>query len=127
MHAVEFLKQPPHEIAPMVVLFGAQRHLKQAALALLRKTVIDDDDTCLTRFSGRDALLQAVSDELHTVSMWGDRRLIVVDDADEFVTKNRAGLEKLVDKPAKKIGAGARRELLAQDNSVVQTNRCAGA
>ena len=102
MHAVEFLKQPPHEIAPMVVLFGAQRHLKQAALALLRKTVIDDDDTCLTRFSGRDALLQAVSDELHTVSMWGDRRLVIVDDADEFVTRYRPALEKLVDKPAKK-------------------------
>ena len=102
MHAVEFLKQPPAEMAPVVVLSGGQRHLKQAALAVLRQRIIADDDTCLTRFSGREAQLQSVSDELHTVSMWGDRRLVIVDDADEFVTKHRAGLEKLVEKPAKK-------------------------
>ncbi|WP_373653681.1 DNA polymerase III subunit delta [Schlesneria sp. DSM 10557] len=102
MHAVEFLKQSSGDIAPVVVLSGGQRHLKQAAMANLRKRVIDDDETCLTRFPAKEATLQAVSDELHTVSMWGDRRLVVVDDADEFVTKNRAGLEKLVEKPARK-------------------------
>jgi DNA polymerase-3 subunit delta len=102
MHAVEFLKQPPAEIAPVVVLSGGQRHLKQSAMAVLRKRLIDDDDTCLSRFPGRDTTLQAVSDELHTVSMWGDRRLVIVEDADEFVTKYRPALEKLVDKPAKK-------------------------
>ena len=102
MHAVEFLKKIPDSIAGVVVLSGGQRHLKQGALNVLRQQIIDDDDTCFTRFTGRDAQLSSVSDELHTVSMWGDRRLIVVDDADEFVTKNRAGLEKLVDKPAKK-------------------------
>src|SRR5262249_7688090 len=37
-----------------------------------------------------------------TISMWGDRRLVLVDDADEFVTKVRASLEKYVEKPAKK-------------------------
>jgi hypothetical protein len=26
--------------------------------------------------------------------MWGDRRLVIVDEADEFVTKFRGGLEK---------------------------------
>lgn len=102
MHAVEFLKQSPTEIAPVVALSGGQRHFKQAALTILRQRVIDDDDTCLTRFVGKEATLQSVSDELHTVSMWGDRRLVVVDNADDFVTKYRPGLEKLVDKPAKK-------------------------
>jgi DNA polymerase-3 subunit delta len=102
MHAVEFLKQPPEQIPPMVVLSGGQRHLKHAAFAYLRKQIIDDDETSLTRFLGKDAQLQAVSDELHTVSMWGDRRLVIVDDADDFVTTYRGGLEKLVEKPAKK-------------------------
>ena len=102
MHAVEFLKKIPASIAGVVVLSGGQRHLKQAALNVLRHQIIDDDDTSFTRFTGRDAQLSSVSDELHTVSMWGDRRLIIVDDADDFVTKNRPGLEKLVDKPAKK-------------------------
>jgi len=103
MHAVEFLKQVPSEIASIVVLSGGQRHLKQSALALLKQHVIDDDDTSLTRFSGAgDLTLQQVSDELHTVSMWGDKRLVVVEDADDFVSEYRAQLEKLVDKPPKK-------------------------
>ena len=102
MHAVEFLKKIPESIAGVIVLSGGQRHLKQAALNILRQQLINDDDTCFTRFTGRDAQLSSVSDELRTVSMWGDRRLIIVDDADDFVTKNRPGLEKLVDKPAKK-------------------------
>jgi DNA polymerase-3 subunit delta len=102
MHAVDFLKQSPAEIPPVVVLTGGQRHLKQAALGVLRQLIIADDDSSLTRFQGRDAELQGVADELHTVSMWGDRRLVVVDDADDFVTKYRAGLEKLIEKPARK-------------------------
>ena len=102
MHAVEFQKQPLDVCPPVIVVWGEQRHLKQEAVQRLRKVVIDDDDNSCTRFTGNDATLQAVSDELHTVSMWGDRRLVIVENADDFVTKFRAGLEKLVEKPAKK-------------------------
>lgn len=102
MHAVEFLKQLPEQIAPVVVMSGTSRHLKQSALAILRKQIIDDDDNSFARFPGSESTLQAVSDELHTVSMWGDQRLVIVDDADDFVTKYRGALEKLVEKPAKK-------------------------
>lgn len=102
MHAVEFFKQASTELPAVIVLSGAEKHFKQSALDRLRQAIIGDDDTSLTRFTGRDALLQSVADELHTVSMWGDRRLVVVDDADEFVTKFRGGLEKLVEKPPKK-------------------------
>jgi DNA polymerase-3 subunit delta len=41
-------------------------------------------------------------DELSMLSMWGDRRLVIVEDADEFVKKYRTALEKYLDKPAKK-------------------------
>lgn len=102
MHAVEFLKQVPDQISPVAVLSGGQRHLKQSVLAILKKIVTHDDDTSLTTFTGRDADLQTVTDELRTISMWGDRRLVIVDDADEFVTKYRSNLEKYVEKPAKK-------------------------
>ncbi len=102
MHAVEFLKQVPEQIPPVAVLSGGQRHLKQSVLAVLKQIVTHDDDTSLTTFTGRDADLQSVTDELRTISMWGDRRLVIVDDADEFVTKFRGQLEKYVDKPAKK-------------------------
>ena len=102
MHAVEFLKQVPTDVPPVAVLSGAQRHLKQAALTILKKIVIDDDDTSLTKFAGKETDLQSVTDELRTISMWSNRRLVVVEDADEFVTKYRANLEKYVEKPAKK-------------------------
>jgi DNA polymerase-3 subunit delta len=102
MHAIEFLKDARPAIPPVVVLQGSQRHLKQSVLSRLRSLVINDDEASLTRFAGKDADLQSVADELRTVSMWGDRRLVVVDDADEFVSKHRAGLEKYVESPAKK-------------------------
>lgn len=102
MHAVEFIKKKPEAIPAIVVLSGRQRYLKQSVFDLLQKLVIDGDETSLTRFPGKDAQLQSVSDELFTVSMWGDRRLVVVDDADDFVSKFRGGLEKLIEKPPKK-------------------------
>jgi DNA polymerase-3 subunit delta len=102
MHAVEFLKQVPDQIPPVAVLWGAQRHLKQSVLATLKRIVANDDETSMISFAGPDADLQTVTDELRTISMWGDRRLVIVDDADDFVTKYRARLEKYVDKPATK-------------------------
>ena len=105
MHAVAYLKDPAgHETGPVVVLSGKVRHLKQAALRALAETVLgpDDDGIGLARSAGENAELKSVCDELLTVSMWGDRRLVVVEDADDFVSQNRAGIEKYLDKPAKK-------------------------
>ncbi len=101
MHATDVLRKSP-AVPGVVVLTGGQHHLKASALAWLRKTVLDDDDSGLTRVAGKDADLKTVWDELRTVSMWGDRRLVIVDDADEFVSKHRPGLEKYVAAPAKK-------------------------
>jgi DNA polymerase III subunit delta len=106
MHATAFLKNPKKHAgdSPVVVLVGKVRYLKQAALRALTQIVLgdDDDDMAVTRFAGKDAELKSVCDELLTVSMWGDRRMVLVEDAGDFVTKNRAGLEKYVAKPSKK-------------------------
>ncbi|HTN03485.1 MAG TPA: DNA polymerase III subunit delta [Planctomycetaceae bacterium] len=102
MHGTEFLRQPPAEIPAIVVLSGGQRHLKTSVLQQLRTAAIGDDESSLSRFTGKDVDLQTITDELRTVSMWGDRRLVQIDDAEDFVTKNRAGLEKYAEKPSKK-------------------------
>ncbi len=89
----------------MVVLPGSEHALKQSVIAALAQLVLgdgEDQETSLTRFSGKDVDLKAVRDELLTVSMWSDRRLVVVDGAADFVSKNRAGLEEYLEKPAKK-------------------------
>ncbi|MGE3316430.1 MAG: DNA polymerase III subunit delta [Planctomycetaceae bacterium] len=104
MRATEFLKSPEKEpIAPVVAIFGEDRWLKSASRRLVQKVVLgDDDEAGPTRFTGKDADFKAVCDELLTVSMWSPKRLVVIEDADEFVSKFRAELEKYVKKPAKK-------------------------
>src|SRR5687768_14825473 len=104
MNATEFLKDPSkHAPGPMVVLYGPQLHLKRSAFAAIAREILgNEDDLALVKFDGKTADWKSVSDELLTVSMWGDRRLVAIEDADDFVTKNRPALEKYLEKPSKK-------------------------
>lgn len=106
MHATDFLKKPEKtKIESIVVLYGTERYLRQKCQAAVARQVLgseDGDEIGLSRFEGKDADLKSVLDELLTISMWGDKRLVVVEDADDFVTKHRVGLEKFLQKPPKK-------------------------
>jgi DNA polymerase III subunit delta len=103
MHASQFLTNPEKfETGPLVAVFGSERYLKRAACDALRSLVLKASDESPAVFAGKDAALSDVLDELSMLSMWGDRRLVIVEDADEFVKKNRAALEKYLDKPARK-------------------------
>lgn len=100
LHALDFLAEKTHAPAPACcVLFGDEPFLKGLALAELRRLVLGDDEAefALTRFDGRNAEWRSVSDELFTVGLFGGgRRLVVVDDADDFVSDHRAQLEETV-------------------------------
>ena len=107
MHATEFLKNPAKsKVESIVAIFGEERFLRQRCLSEVTRQVLGSeagDEIGLTRFEGKDPDLKSVLDELLTISMWGDKRLVLVDDADDFVTKNRAALEKFLEKkPPKK-------------------------
>lgn len=103
MHATEYLRNPEQRtIGSIVVTYGAERFLRQNAIQAVIRSVLGDDDAGLTRLDGRTADLASVLDELRTISMWGDRRLVIVEEADEFVSNHRAELERYVEKPAKK-------------------------
>lgn len=104
MHATAFLKDPDgHASGSLVVLSGEERMLKHSALRALSESLLGSvNDAAVSRFAGKDADLKTVRDELLTVSMWSDRRLVVVEDAADFVSENRAGLETYLKKPAKK-------------------------
>lgn len=101
MHATQFLQSPPASVPGLVALAGGERLLKQQVNVWLRQQVLSDPDSSETRLTGRDASWTQVADDLATLSMWGERRLIIVEDADEFVTRHRAALEKLTAKPPK--------------------------
>lgn len=105
MHATAFLKKPDQKpIGPMVALFGPERFLKLRALKAVCSVVLNAEDAelGLTKYPGPTTEFSTVMDELRTVSMFGDKRVVVIEDADEFVTQHRAALEKYLAKPAKK-------------------------
>src|SRR4051812_42023320 len=105
MHATEYLKNPSeHVVGPVVAVYGAELFLKHEAIREVTRQVLGEgeDDAGAVRFPGDRSDLKTVIDALRTVSMWAPRQLVIVEDADEFVTENRPALEKYLDKPAKK-------------------------
>src|SRR2546428_7311977 len=92
-------KQKPQ---PVYVLHGEEDFLKRQVLTALRALVLEpEDDTFgLSAYSGDKATFAEVNDELQTLPFAGSRRMIVVDNADPFVTKFRPMLEKYVAQPA---------------------------
>lgn len=105
MHATAFLQQPnAAAIPPIVVLHGSEAGLKEAARRVILARVFGeqaDADAGLTRLTGHDAEWRRVRDELATVSMFGDQRVVIVEEADDFVSEHRDSLETYFDKPSR--------------------------
>jgi DNA polymerase-3 subunit delta len=87
---------------PFYVLTGEEAFLKRQVVAALRKIVlgVEDDGFGLSTFNGDKATFAAIHNELSTLPFLGPRRLVVVDNADPFVTEERQKLEKYVGEPA---------------------------
>lgn len=105
--ALDFLADASKtKIPPVCAVFGDEPFLKSAAVAELRERVLGGGDAefSLTRFSGSSVEPREVFDELATVALFGGgQRLVIVEDADDFVSENRAALEDYVAQPR---GAG---------------------
>jgi DNA polymerase-3 subunit delta len=105
--ALEFLSHPDkHPPANVCAIFGDDAFLKGEVLAALRKQVLggDDGEFGLTVFAGREAQLRDVRDALASVSLFGDgQRLVIIEDADTFVSDHRPELEDYVARPAKGV------------------------
>jgi len=101
--AFDILAHPEkHPAESVCVLYGDESFLKREVLAELRRQVLGEEDGqwSLTTFAGPEATLRDVLDEMSTVAMFGaGRRLVVIDDADDFVSRNRAALEEYVANP----------------------------
>jgi DNA polymerase III subunit delta len=87
---------------PFYVLSGDEDFLKRRVLDLLTPLVLGDTDPQygLTTFPGDKTDFSTVRNELDSSSLFGDRRLVVVDQADPFVTKFRPQLEQYVADPS---------------------------
>ena len=103
LHAIDYLADPQATPPQAVcVVFGEETFLKRRALLEIRQAVLGDEEgeISLASFEGKSALLRDVLDELSTLAMFGTgRRLAVVEEADEFVSRYRAELEDYVARP----------------------------
>jgi DNA polymerase-3 subunit delta len=103
--ALEFMEAPAkYPVRPVVAVFGDEAFLKSEVLSILRREALSgaDGEFGLHSFTGRDALLRDVVDALSTISLFGGgTRLVIVEDADAFVTAHRGELEEYVGKPAR--------------------------
>src|SRR5689334_7250571 len=104
LHALDYLAEAAKTKIPAVcVAFGDEPFLKLAVVASLRQEALGDGDAefSLSRFEGAASEARAVFDELSTVALFGGgRRLVIVEDADDFVSRNRAALEAYVAHPS---------------------------
>jgi DNA polymerase-3 subunit delta len=105
LHALDYLDKPhKYPPAPVCVVYGDEPLLKREALIALRKSVLGEEegDFSLTVLAGRDAQPRDVFDELATVALFGSgRRMVLIEEADDFVSRYRAELEKYVAQPSK--------------------------
>lgn len=89
---------------PIYVLHGDEDFLKRQVLRALRQRVFGgaDNEFSYSTHAGDKAGFAQVFDELETVPFLSPCRMVVVENADPFVTQHRAALEKYVGQPSKK-------------------------
>ncbi len=103
MDALAYLhKATPSKVHPVYLLTGDENFLKRLILERLRPLVIAEADPAfaLSAYPGESVEWSAVRTELETMPFVGPRRLVVIDQADGFVTKYRSQLEKYTQKPS---------------------------
>jgi DNA polymerase-3 subunit delta len=103
MLALELLRSPAKAgTKPVFALFGDDPYLRHEALqAIVRSTLgSQPDEMAVSRFAGESAGLSDVLDELRTLPFLSKCRIVVVDNADPFITAHRKELEAYADRPS---------------------------
>ena len=103
LHALDYIDRVDrHPATPVCVIFGDEPFLRREVLTRLERSVLGDGDGEFSRttIAGRQAECREVFDALATPPMFGgDRRVVLIEEADDFVTRNRATLEEYVARP----------------------------
>jgi DNA polymerase-3 subunit delta len=101
--ALDYLASPPkHPARPVCVVFGDEPFLKSEVLSALRAATLAEDEGEFSwrAFVGDEAEPRSVFDELATVALFGGgKRLVLITEADDFVSVHRSLLEDYVANP----------------------------
>ena len=103
MHALDWLSDPGKQtVRPVYAVYGTDPYLVRESIAAVTRAVFpgSDDDAAVTRYGGNQANLADVRDELFTLPFFSSRRLVIVEEADGFVSKHRKELENYVECPS---------------------------
>lgn len=89
------------DIFGVYAIFGADEFRKREALeGLCARLAEGGEGFGPTRFSGAEAELADVLDAVRTFSLLGDRQVVIVEEADPFITRYRSNLETYCENPA---------------------------
>jgi DNA polymerase-3 subunit delta len=103
LEAIDYLAHPAkHPAEGVAVLFGDEAFFKRQVLRELKQQVLSGDDAefSVSQFDGPTASLVEVLDALSTRALFGGgRHVVVVEEADDFVSANRPALEDYVARP----------------------------
>ncbi len=103
VRALDYLEDPAaYPAQPVCVVFGEEAFLKHRVFAALRREVLGggEADFSFQRVEGSSATLSEVLGPLGTIAMFGGgKRLVLAEEADEFVSQNRRQLEEYVARP----------------------------
>jgi DNA polymerase-3 subunit delta len=103
MRAFEWLRDTSLQpLKAVYVIFGDDVYLRREAVHGITGLALGEqaEEMAVSRFEGKTSSLADVLDELRTLSFFARRRVVVVEEADPFVTKYRAELETYVQSPA---------------------------
>jgi DNA polymerase-3 subunit delta len=99
MDSLAFLdKAGKIKLQPVWAVHGDEAFLRRRVLAVLRTVLLgpDDDGMGLSVHAGDKAVWAAVHDDLQTLPFLSPRRLVVVENADPFVSRERSRLERYI-------------------------------
>ncbi len=89
------------DIHPVYATVGSDRFLRNQEIESIVTRLRDEIESLgPMRVEGAEAELAEVLDELRTMSLLGGKRLVIVDDADSFITAHRKALERYCDNAA---------------------------
>lgn len=91
------------ETFPIYVFYGDEEFFIHEALSSVKANLLKDTDPslALVEFKGNETPASIIFDELRTVPFFTSKsKLVVVEEADDFVEKSRETLEKYIQTPA---------------------------
>ncbi|MDB5353354.1 MAG: polymerase delta subunit [Planctomycetota bacterium] len=103
MLAMEFLRTAGTAATKRIfAVVGDDAYLRREAITAIVRTWLgaDGDEFAVSRFPGESAGLSDVLDELRTLPFLAKARVVIVENADPFVTAHRRALEAFTERPS---------------------------